>query len=260
MSESDEIWTEVARRAAVSRFSGVAADDDDVIRGAELLEGALNPNRQGAAGGVGGPGMMPPMMMGGMGGGAGAGGSTGGVAPGAASVGGSAPPPNLPQPSASVGLGVAATAAPVADPAPDDVATPGIPSPAGGGGPSGGGGEGEEPGAVGEPEPPAAPGHGAIPVDGFRADPGVLRSLAARWAEVAQELHGLGGASTEVELGLVLRPERPQRAVQEQISAWTAGAASEFDAIVARLHDVAGQYEAVEDSGVAEIRKETADG
>lgn len=54
MTEPDDVWAEVARRAAVSRFSGVTADDDVMVN-AELREAQLNPNRQGGQNSGGAP-------------------------------------------------------------------------------------------------------------------------------------------------------------------------------------------------------------
>lgn len=249
MTDAEDVWAEVARRAAVSRFSGANADDDDALVDPELREAPLNPNRQGGQGGVGGPGMMPPMMMGGMGaGGAGGGGATGGGGLGGAAAAAAAATTRPAQ--ASTGLGVRAAAAPLAEEIPEE---PGIP-----GGGTGGGGGGLPAGAGGAGAAGAGAAGGAA--DGFSADPAVVRGTAARWAELAKEIHALESGAFDAALGLVQPPERPQQAVSEQVRAWTAGAGAEFDALVSRLHDVAGQYEAVEETGAAEIRRETADG
>lgn len=247
MTDPEDVWAEVARRAAVSRFSGATADDDDVLVNQELREAQLNPNRQGGQGGVGGPGMMPPMMMGGMGAG-GAGGaapSGGGLGGGAAAAAASSTRP----PQASTGLGVQAAQAPLAEEVPEEPEVPGIGGGVGGGGTGGG-----------LPEGGAPAGGGAGPADGFSADPVAVRGIASKWAELAQEIHSLESPAFDAALGLVLPPERPQQAVTEQVRAWSTGAGAEFDALVSRLHDVAAQYEAVEETGAAEIRKETADG
>ncbi|GAB3810977.1 hypothetical protein GCM10028820_01430 [Tessaracoccus terricola] len=252
MTEPDDVWAEVARRAAVSRFSGVTADDDDVIVNAELREAQLNPNRQGGQGGVGAPGMMPPMMMGGMGaGGAGASGGSGGGGLGGGSAAAAAAATTRP-PQASTGLGVqAAQAAPLAEEVEEEPGVPDIGG-LGGGGIGGGGG--------GLPDGGGAGGGAPVgPADGFSADPVAVRGIASRWAELAQEIQALDSPAFDAALGLVQPPQRPQQAVNEQVRTWTTGAGEEFDALVGRLHDVAGQYEAVEESGTAEIREKTAD-
>lgn len=82
MSEHQDPWAEVERRAALSGAQGVTSDSDDLLDDSELGEAAINPNSSGGKGpGKSGSGMMPPMMMGGRGGAAGAGpvGAGGGV-------------------------------------------------------------------------------------------------------------------------------------------------------------------------------------
>lgn len=251
MTEPEDVWAEIARRAAVSRVSGVTADDDDLMTTADLREAQLNPNRQGGQSGVGGPGMMPPMMMGGMGGrgggaegGAGGGGGLGGGSMAAAAA-------STKPAQASTGLGVQAAQAPLAEEVPEEPAVPDLGGLGGGGGGIGAGG--------GAPEASAGAGS-APPADGFSADPVAVRGIASKWAELAQEIHALESPAFDAALGMVQPPERPQQAVNEQVRTWTTGAGEEFDALVARLHDVAGQYEAVEETGAAEIMKETADG
>lgn len=263
MSENEHVWDEV-QRVAVSRFSGASVDDDDIMRQVDLMEAALNPNRQGAGGGMGGGGMMPPMMMGGMGAGGGGGASGGGGGGLGGGIGaGVSPAPNMPQASAGVGLGVSAAQAPVAEEV-DEVEVPEMGGIGGGlgGGPGGGGGPGEDPSGglpideLGAPQPGAA----GPPADGFSADPEAVRGLATRWAEVAQELQGLAVPVLDIGLGIVHPAERPQQAVNQQLIAWTGSAMGEFEAMASRLQDVAGQYEAVEDDGIGAIKKETVDG
>lgn len=262
MSENEHVWDEV-QRVAVSRFSGASVDDDDVMRQVDLMEAALNPNRQGAGGGMGGGGMMPPMMMGGMGAGGGgsASGGGGGGGLGGGIGAGITPAPNMPQASAGIGIGVSASQAPVAEPT-DELEAPEMGGIGGGmgGGPGGGLGDDDTARLPGEEAGGAQPGVAGPPADGFSADPEAVRGLATRWAEVAQELQGLNVPILDTGLGIVHPAERPQQAVNQQLVAWTGSATAEFEAMASRLQDVAGQYEAVEDEGIGAIKKETVDG
>lgn len=259
MSSSDDLWDTLARRAALSKFSGVNSDDDDSLANAELREALLNPNRAagGAGAGAGGPGMMPPMMMGGMGGAGGgaAGGAGGGLgpSPGSAATGpvgpagmGGGMPPLAPAPTLSAAGGVDG-GEPLEDPAMPDLGGAG-----GGGMPDLGAGGG------GMPDPGAGAGAGAgagtKPTDGFAIDPTQLKTLADKWEALAAQLRGLP-PQPESDLGLVEVAARPQQALSQQLNTWNKGAADEFDAIVGRLHEALSSYSSADDSGVAEAKK-----
>lgn len=59
--------------AVAARLGGITSESSDVVDGADITEGRINPHAVGrTAGQRGGPGAMPPMMMGGAGGAAGA--------------------------------------------------------------------------------------------------------------------------------------------------------------------------------------------
>ena len=57
MTDANKAWEELERRAAESRFAGIGAESDDLLDGADLREGAINPN---AAGGKGKAGAGAP--------------------------------------------------------------------------------------------------------------------------------------------------------------------------------------------------------
>lgn len=80
MTDAEEMWKALQRRAAESTMGGIFAESDDLVHDDDLRERLINPNASGGKGKSGQQGMMPPMMMGGAGGGAG---GTGAGAPGA---------------------------------------------------------------------------------------------------------------------------------------------------------------------------------
>lgn len=268
MSSTDDMWDALARRAALSKFSGVTSDDDDSLANPELREALLNPNRAAGGGGAGagGPGMMPPMMMGGMGGAGGgaAGGAGGGLgsSAGPAATGpvgpagmGGGMPPLAPAPTLS-----AAAGGPGAGEALEEPAMPDLGGAGGGGMPdlgSGGGGmpdPGAGAGSGAGAEAGAGAGAGTKPADGFAVDPTQLKTLADKWEALAAQLRGMP-PQPESDLGLVEVAARPQQALNQQLNTWNKGAADEFDAIVGRLHEALSSYSSADDSGVAEAKK-----
>ncbi|WP_297743005.1 WXG100 family type VII secretion target [uncultured Tessaracoccus sp.] len=94
MTEAEEMWKALQRRAAESTMRGIFAESDDLVDDEDLREGVINPNASGGKGKGGQQGMMPPMMMGGAGGagatGAGAAGASGAMGAGMGAAAGQA--------------------------------------------------------------------------------------------------------------------------------------------------------------------------
>ena len=66
MTNPQDAWVEVERRAALGQDQGVAGGTDDLLNALDLEEASIDPNKRGGKGAGGsGSGMMPPMMMGG---------------------------------------------------------------------------------------------------------------------------------------------------------------------------------------------------
>lgn len=266
---TDDMWDKIAERVAASRVWGVSFDDEDLLMTTDLNEAALNPNRAAnAPGNMGGPGaMMPPMMMGG-------GGGQGGAPPGGGSLGAPASAP-APAPAAGPlpsGVGPLTTA-PRAERGPTPAGggsggvpsdEPGLPSAGGGGAPDLDAPRRPQPssgGAGGAPSPTPPDGGGRKPAelkspkDGFVADPAQIKNLSDRWQAIAEQLRG-SHATPDLPLGILAIAERPQQALTQQLAVWLSGAADEFEATVARLHDAGAGYQAVDDDGVARLRRE----
>ena len=73
MTEAEQAWKMLNESAVAARLGGITSESSDVVDGADITEGRINPHAVGrTAGQRGGPGAMPPMMMGGAGGAAGA--------------------------------------------------------------------------------------------------------------------------------------------------------------------------------------------
>lgn len=73
MTEEEQAWKMLNESAVAARLGGITSESSDVVDGADITEGRINPHAVGrTAGQRGGPGAMPPMMMGGAGGAAGA--------------------------------------------------------------------------------------------------------------------------------------------------------------------------------------------
>lgn len=87
MTDAEEMWKALQRRAAESTMRGIFAESDDLVHDDDLRERLINPNASGGKSKGGQQGMMPPMMMGGAGGGAGATGAGAAGASGAMGAG-----------------------------------------------------------------------------------------------------------------------------------------------------------------------------
>lgn len=273
---TDELWDSLAERVAMSRFTGVTSDDDDILHAADLTEGAINPHQGagGAAGGTGAPAMMMPPMM--MGGGMGRGGAPGGGGGGMgtpAPPGPMGPPATGPMASGYDPLMAAPKAAGTASAGAGDAAADG------GSAGSGGTGAGDASGSAGgagsaggtDPESGSDSGGGtASPTgptktggatggrhDGFAFDPEVLKKLADRWTELARDFPAMPPPG-ELSMGLLTGAERPRQALTQQLSLWAAGSTTEFEEIAARLRDTDTAYQDVDDEGAAQIRKATS--
>lgn len=277
MTQPEDAWAQVERRAVSSGASGLQADDRDLLAQVALSEAPMNPHR-GAGGAMssGGPGMMPPMMMGA--GGAGAqqsGGSSGlsGSMPARGDTGAGGPT------LATQGVSPAASLQ-TAPPAPSGSGAGAAPSL----GASGAGGAALSPaagsGGAGAPEStaePAADEQGTPqadaevggqdtggsqpqrPRDGFIADPDAVATMAASWSELRERLDRIDRAETEARLGLAQAAVRPQQAVLDLIRMWLSGAVDEAGGMESKLRRAMKEYTSVDDEAVAEIRRELPD-
>lgn len=265
MSDASDAWKELARRASESKFSGITANTDDLIREAELREGVINPGDAGAGGPAAGGGMMPPMMMGGMGaGGAGQGGapaslgSAGGGSAAAAAGSGYAPGPRMVPSSAPASKDSGAGTGPM----PGGV--PGGPMPSGGGG-------GEEPGAVDEQEPlddvpleePAPEPEDATddaddaPGDGFTVEESQIEEIAQRWSEIADRL-AKGGTMMPAppSLGFASKARLATDDLGSRTQRWNEEAVKEFLNVSHLLVSAARAYGDVEEVSIALASKQ----
>lgn len=268
MTQPDEIWAMVERRA-VSSVRGASADDNDEMMRVALAEAPMNPHRQsGGAMASNSPGMMPPMMMGGAGGrGQEAGGSSGlgtGVATSAGSgaagptlaTQATAPAASLRETQYTSGSGVGAGGG---------GGTSGGSGSAGGSATSAAGGfdtdggpeDGAEPPAAPEsPAEPSAPRGGGAPKDGFITDPQAVTGMATAWNELKTRLGALDRSETEARLGLVEAAVRPQQAINDLLRMWLDGAVEEAGAMESKLRQAVKDYAAVDDDAIADIRRE----
>lgn len=269
MTQPDEIWALVERRA-VSSVRGVSAEDNDEMMRVALAEAPMNPHRQsGGAMASNSPGMMPPMMMGGGAGGREAGGSGGLGGGGAMSAGGGGAGPTLASqataPAGSLrevryvtggsgGGAVPATGGSAGghESAEDveviDTLASGSDSPAE---------SSAEPESPDEPDPePGEPRGRGIPRDGFIADPQAVTGMAVAWNELKTRLGALDRSETEARLGLVEAAVRPQQAINDLLRMWLDGAVEEAGAMESKLRQAVKDYAAVDDEAIADIRRE----
>ena len=272
MSELNEIWRELARRASESKFSGVAAESDDLLGSAELREGMLSPNAAGGPNAMGGgPGMMPPMMMGGMGGRGGGNSSGGGGGLGGST--GSAPAGGAPSNYAPRQAGTLASAKEIKPENAGD-AMPGGGAPAGGmpaGGPmaagddtmpEGGGdvadeaAEQAEPGDTFVPHAPTGEGD-EVNRDGFTVEQGTMSEVAELWSQMADAYgHASSRMPAPVSLGFAEKAKVSTDGLASAAERWGHEAAQEFLTISHSMVSSVRAYEESEDVAVIAAGKQ----
>lgn len=272
MSELNDIWRELARRASESKFSGVAAESDDLLGSAELREGMLSPNAAGGPNAMGGgPGMMPPMMMGGMGGRGGGNGSGGGGGLGGPT--GSAPAGGAPSNYAPRQAGTLASAKELKPENAGD-AMPGGGAPGGGmpaGGPmaagddtmpEGGEGVGDEaaeqaaPEASFEAHAPAGEGD-EVNRDGFTVEQGKMSEVAELWSQMADAYeHASSRMPAPVSLGFAEKAKVSTDGLASAAERWGHEAAQEFLTISHSMVSSVRAYEESEDMAVTAAGKQ----
>lgn len=274
MSELSEIWRELARRALESKFSGVAAESDDLLGSAELREGLLTPNAGGGPGAMGsGPGMMPPMMMGGMGGRGGGNGSGGGGG-GLGGSTGPAPAGGAPSNYAPRQAGTLTSAKEIKpENAGEGMPGGGVPGggvPAGGGPmaagddalPEGGDNVGDEAAEHTEPERTreanAPTGEGdEVNRDGFTVEQGKMAQVAELWAQVADSYgHASSRMPAPVSLGFAEKARVSTDGLASAAQRWGHEAAREFLSISHSMVSSVRAYEESEDVAVATAGKQ----
>ncbi|WP_297750186.1 hypothetical protein [uncultured Tessaracoccus sp.] len=272
MSELNEIWRELARRASESKFSGVAAESDDLLGSAELREGLLSPNAAGGPNAMGGgPGMMPPMMMGGMGGRGGGNGSGGGGGLGGST--GPAPAGGAPSNYAPRQAGTLTSAKEIKPENAGD-AMPGGAAPGGGmpaGGPmaaggdamsEGGGGVEDEAAEQAEPEdtfvPHAPTGEGdEVNRDGFTVEQGRMSEVAELWSQIADAYgHASSRMPAPVSLGFAEKARVSTDGLASAAERWGHEAAQEFLTISHSMVSSVRAYEESEDAAVTAAGKQ----
>ena len=251
MSEANNLWKELARRASESKFSGITPESDDLLGNAELREALLSPNA--AAGGVpnAGMGMMPPMMMGGMGAGGrgGQAGATGGGLGGSTGMAaaGAAPSNYAPRPA-----GTLTSAQELKPDAPGGAAGGGGPVAAGADTPS-------APGSAGDDASPAeqavTPSDDAANRDGFTVEQEQLEELAALWAEMSETYERASNAMpAPVSLGFAEQVKVSTDDLASATERWGHEAAQEFLTISHAMVSSARAYAESEDAAVATAR------
>ena len=268
MTEAEQAWKMLNESAVAARLGGITSESSDVVDGADITEGRINPHAVGrTVGQRGGPGAMPPMMMGGAGGAAGAqagAAQSGAAQAGAAQSGLSGLPGGLAAPGAA---GVSSTAG--AGGVGASAGAGGIGAAAGG--PSGvAAGAHSAPGGVmaaGGTNPDESPsgmlsgteasegttdgdsvagthGAGDHRVDGYTVEPERLRQAATGWQAVA---HIMGAADQAMQiphdLGFANVAQGPTNELSQLTKHYAQQASNEFVAIDRRLHGAAGEYD-----------------